>query len=185
MHRARDLLVRQRTMLVNALRAHLAEFGIVGAQGVHRVCNLVAIAADDTDTRVPAIARHVLQIVANQIAVCSTRLPRLMVASSSGTDRNEVSQRLAGMPGVGPIVASAIAAGVPDASVFRCGREFAAWLGLVPKQSGTGRKTWLGRIIVSVCPAPRPRWPDDCWVRRLSLGWRGRSNARAGVRRCG
>src|SRR5512132_3033864 len=97
MHRARDLLVRQRTMLVNALRAHLAEFGIVGAQGMHRICDLVDIVTDDTDTRVPAIARHVIQSVANQIAVLQNEIAeidgRILICHRS----SEVSQRLAGM----------------------------------------------------------------------------------------
>jgi transposase len=146
MHRARELLIRQRTMLVNALRAHLAEFGIVGAQGIHRVCDLVAIVADEGDERVPAIARGVLRIVCDQIAVLQTGIAEIDGRILAWHRSSEVSLRLAGMPGVGPIVASAIAASVPDASVFRSGREFAAWLGLVPKQSGTGGKTWLGRI---------------------------------------
>jgi transposase len=145
MHRAEDFLVRQRTMLVNVLRAHVTEFGIVGAQGRQRVRDLVAIVADEKDTRVPAIAR----------ALGGSRQSD---RRSAGSDReivgrviiwqrsSEVSQRIAGMPAVGPIIASAIVASVPDASVFRSGREFAAWLGLVPKQSGTGGKTWLGPI---------------------------------------
>ncbi len=146
MHRARELLIRQRTMLVNALRAHLAEFGIVVAQGIHQVCDLVAIVADEGDERVPAIARGVLRVVADQIAVLQTGIADIDRRILAWHRSSEVSLRLAGMPGVGPIVASAIAASVPDASVFRSGREFAAWLGLVPKQSGTGGKTWLGRI---------------------------------------
>lgn len=146
MHRARELLVRQRTMLVNALRAHLAEFGIVTAQGIHRVDDLVAIVADEADTRVPAIARPVLRVVADQIAVVQSGIEGINARIVLWHRSSEVSQRLAGIPGVGPIVASAVAASVPDASVFRCGREFAAWLGLVPRQSGTGGKTWLGRI---------------------------------------
>jgi transposase len=97
----------------------------------------------------------VLQSVANQIAVLQNEIAEIDGRILIWHRSSEVSQRLAGMPGVGPIVASAIAAGVPDASVFRCGREFAAWLGLVPKQSGTGRKTWLGRIYrETACPFP-------------------------------
>src|SRR5512132_1320759 len=146
MHRARDLLVGQRTMLVNALRAHLAEFGIVGARGMHRVCDLVAIVADEGDTRMPAIARQVLGVLADQIAVLQDQIDEIDGRVIIWHRSSEVSQRIAGMPGIGPIIASAIVASVADASVFRSGREFAAWLGLVPKQSGTGGKTWLGRI---------------------------------------
>lgn len=146
MHRARELLIRQRTMLVNALRAHLAEFGIVAAQGIHRVDDLVAIVADEADTRVPAIARPVLRVVADQIAVVQSGIEGINARIVLWHRSSEASRRLASIPGVGPIVAATVAASVPDAPVFRCGREFAAWLGLVPRQSGTGGKTWLGRI---------------------------------------
>ena len=141
LHR-RDLLVRQRTMLVNALRAHLAEFGIVGSQGMHRVGELVAIVADENDTRVPAIARPALHILADQIAVLQQQIDTINAWHRS----NAISRRPAEIPGIGPVTASAIVASVPEASAFHSGREFAAWLGLVPKQSGTGGKTWLGRI---------------------------------------
>jgi transposase len=117
MHRAREL--RQRTMLVNALRAHLAEFGIVAAQGIHRVDDLVAIVADEADTRVPAIARPVLRVVADQIAIVQSGIEGINARIVLWHRSSEVSQRLAGIPGVGPIVASAAAASVPDASVFR------------------------------------------------------------------
>ena len=146
MHRAQDFLVKQRTMLVNALRAHLAEFGIVGAQGMHRVCDLVATVTDETGTRVPAIVRQVLRTLADQIAVLQNRVDAIEDRIIIWHRSSEVSQRLAGMPGVGPIIASAIVMSVPDGSAFRSGSEFAAWLGFVSKQSGTGGKTWLGRI---------------------------------------
>lgn len=146
LHRARDLLVRQRTMLVNALRAHLAEFGVVGPQGIHRIAELVAIVADEDDTRVPAIARPVLSILADQIAVLQQQIETIDARVLAWHRSSAVSRRLAEIPGIGPVTASAIVASVADASVFRSGREFAAWLGLVPKQSGTGGKTWLGRI---------------------------------------
>ena len=145
MHRARDLLVRQRTMLVNALRAHLAEFGIVGAQGMHRVCDLVAIVADDTDTRVPAIARHVLQIVADQIAVLQNEIAaidgRILIWHRS--------TRASGSPGCPASDRSSPRRSPQAYPMLRCSaaaESSPAWLGLVPKQSGTGGKTWLGRI---------------------------------------
>lgn len=146
LHRARDLLVRQRTMLVNALRAHLAEFGVVGPQGIHRIGELVAIVADEDDTRVPAIARPALRILADQIAILQQQIETIDARVLAWHRSSAVSRRLAEIPGIGPVTASAIVASVADASVFRSGGEFAAWLGLVPKQSGTGGKTWLGRI---------------------------------------
>jgi transposase len=145
MHRARELLVRQRTMLVNALRAHLAEFGIVAAQGIHRVDDLVAIVADEADTRVPAIARPVLRVVADQIAVVQSGIEGINARIVLWHRSSEVSQRLAGIPGVGPIVASAVAASVPDASVFRCGREFAAGSAWCRGSRGlAARRGWAG-----------------------------------------
>jgi transposase len=127
MHRVRELLVRQRTMLANALRGHMAEF--VAAQGLHNVARLIAIVRDDKDERVPDMARQVLRVIADQL-----------------DDLNPVSQRLAPIPSIGPIIATAIAATVAEPSVFRSSREFAAWLGLVPRQNATGGKARLGGI---------------------------------------
>src|SRR5260370_26080137 len=122
LHRGREQLVRQRTMLVNALRAHLAEFGIVAAQGLRNVGQLIAI---------------------EQIEAAITALEKQLLAWHKS---NAVSQRLASIPGIGPIIATAIATTVADPNVFRSGREFAAWLGLVPRQNSTGGKTRLGGI---------------------------------------
>jgi transposase len=146
MHRARDLLVRQRTMLVNALRGHLAEFGLVGAQGLHKVAALVTIIRNGTDERIPEGARQVLTVIADQIDAVEARVAALEAQILAWHKSNPVSQRLATIPGIGPIIATAIAATVPDPSVFRNGREFAAWLGLVPRQNSTGGKTRLGGI---------------------------------------
>jgi transposase len=146
MHRARDLLVRQRTMLVNALRGHLAEFGLVGAQGLHKVAALVTIIRNGTDERIPEGARQVLAVIADQIDAVEARVAALEAQILAWHKINQVSQRLATIPGIGPIIATAIAATVPDPSVFRSGREFAAWLGLVPRQNSTGGKARLGGI---------------------------------------
>jgi transposase len=139
LHRGREQLVRQRTMLVNALRAHLAEFGMVAAQGLRNVGELVAIVRDDGDTRLPAVARQVLQVLANQIEqieAAVTALERQLL----------VWHKTNPVPGIGPIIATAIATTVTDPNVFRSGREFAAWLGLVPRQNSTGGKIRLGGI---------------------------------------
>src|ERR1700724_3084209 len=146
MHRARDLLIRQRTMLVNALRGHLAEFGLIEAQGLHKVARLIAIVMDETDGRVPDVARQVLKMIVNQIEDTQTRIVGLETQVLAWHKSNPVSQRLATIPGIGPIIATAIAATVADPNIFRSGREFAAWLGLVPRQNSTGGKARLGGI---------------------------------------
>ena len=147
LHRGREQLVRQRTMLVNALRAHLAEFGMVAAQGLRNVGELIAIVRDDGDTRLPDMARQVLQVLANQIEQIETAVAALERQLLAWHKTNPVSQRLASIPGIGPIIATAIAATVADPKVFRSGREFAAWLGfLVPRQNSTGGKIRLGGI---------------------------------------
>ena len=146
MHRARDLLVRQRTMLVNALRGHLAEFGLIEAQGLHKVAKLIAIVTDENDGRVPDIARQVLQVMVNHIEDIQVRIVGLEKQVLAWHKSNPVSQRLATIPGIGPIIATAIAATVADPNTFRSGREFAAWLGLVPRQNSTGGKARLGGI---------------------------------------
>src|SRR6266487_3600409 len=134
LHRGREQLVRQRTMLVNALRAHLAEFGMVAAQGLRNVGELIAIVRDDGDTRLPDVARQVLQVLAAQLEQIEAAIAALE------------KQLMASIPGIGPIIATAIATTVADPGVFRSGREFAAWLGLVPRQNSTGGKTRLGGI---------------------------------------
>ena len=141
MHRGRELLVRQRTMLVNALRGHLAEFGLIAAQGLHKVAELIAIVRDVEDERVPDMARQVLRLIAEQIAELDTRIAAIEAQIMAWHKSNPVSQRLATIPGIGPIIATAIAATVAEPGVFRSGREFAAWLGLVPRQNSTGGKT--------------------------------------------
>ena len=146
MHRAREILVRQRTMLVNALRGHMAEFGLISAQGLHNMAALITIIRNETDERIPEGARQVLLVIADQIDDVGARVLTLEAQILAWHKSNPVSQRLATIPGIGPIIATAIAATVPDPSVFRNGRDFAAWLGLVPRQNSTGGKQRLGGI---------------------------------------
>jgi transposase len=146
MHRARDLVVRQRTMLINALRGHMAEFGFVAAQGLHNVAALIEIIRNSADESIPEVARQVLIVIADQIAEVGVKISALEAQILAWHKSNPVSQRLATIPGIGPIIATAIAATVPDPGVFRSGREFAAWLGLVPRQNSTGGKARLGGI---------------------------------------
>ena len=146
MHRARDLLVRQRTMLVNALRGHLAEFGVVGAKGLHKVEGLIAIVRNGSDECVPEVARRILGVIAGQIDDVEAKITEVEAQILGWHKSNPTSRRLATIPGVGPMIATAIAATVPDPNVFRSGRGVAAWLGLVPRQNSTGGKARLGGI---------------------------------------
>jgi transposase len=114
LHRGREQLVRQRTMLVNALRAHLAEFGMVAAQGLRNVGQLIAIVRADGDTRLPDVARQVLQVLANQIEQIETAITALERQLLTWHKSNAVSQRLTSIPGIGPIIATAIATTVAD-----------------------------------------------------------------------
>ncbi|MDB5609354.1 MAG: putative family transposase, group [Bradyrhizobium sp.] len=133
-------------MLVNTLRGHLAEFGLIEAQGLHKVVRLIAIVMDEKDRRVPDFARQVLKVIVNQIEDTQTRIAGIETQVLAWHKSNPVSQRLATIPGIGPIIATAIAATVADPSIFRSGREFAAWLGLVPRQNSTGGKARLDGI---------------------------------------
>jgi transposase len=144
LHRARDLLVRQRTQLINALRGHLAEFGIIEAQGAWNLSRVLAHL--ETEGELPEVAQQILRLLAAQLDEAKQRIEDLDAQIAAWHKASPASQRLATIPGIGPLVATAIAATVPDASAFRSGREFAAWLGLVPRQRSTGGKQRLGRI---------------------------------------
>jgi transposase len=124
MHRVRELLVRQRTQLINAVRGHLAEFGLVGAQGPWNVPLLLASMQEDR--RVPELARQVLQLLAAQLDEVGQRIAEVDARIMAWHKTNPVSRRLVTIPGIGPLIATAIAATVPDPDVFRGGREFAA-----------------------------------------------------------
>lgn len=143
LHRVRELLVRQRTMLATALRAHLAEFGIIAPQGIHRVEKL---AAEVQNPVVPPLAREVLMLLVDELASVWRRIDVLEKRLVALHRADDVSRRLASIPGIGPITATAIANTVPDPTMFRSGREFAAWLGLTPKSHSSGGKDKLGRI---------------------------------------
>ena len=146
LHRARTLLIRQRTMLANALRGHLAEFGIVAPKGIWNVKMLTALVADEGESRIPEVARPALRALAGQIAALREPLGKIDAALLAWHKDSEASRRLATIPGVGPLVASAVAATIGDGRQFRSGRHFAAWLGLVPRQNSSGGKDKLGRI---------------------------------------
>ena len=145
-HRTRDLLMRQRTQSINALRAHLAELGIVAAQGDKGVKELLSIVADEKDARLPIDARASVIVLAAQLQAVQTLIGSIEKRIKTQHRSNEASKRLETIPGIGVIGASAIAATVADPTVFRSGRNFAAWIGLVPRQDSTGGKQKLGPI---------------------------------------
>ena len=145
-HRARDLLISQRTALINALRGHFAELGVVVAQGARNVRQLLARIDDKSDAALPAPARLALKPLATMLVDIEAEIAKLDKIILSTHRRDLVSTRLATIPGIGPVVASCLSASVPNAGVFRCGREFAAWIGLVPRQHSTGGKPRLGHI---------------------------------------
>jgi transposase len=144
MHRARDMLVRQRTQLINAIRGHLAEFGLIQAQGVPNVARLLNDMRESP--AIPEDARAIIELLAEQLGALDAQTQRIEARIATWHKASRVSQRLATIPGVGPIIATAIAATVADPAAFRSGREFAAWLGLTPMQKSTGGKQRLGRI---------------------------------------
>jgi transposase len=146
LHRSRELLVRQRTMLVNAIRAHMAEFGIVAPTGIQRVKELFAVIADEDDDRLPAQARTCLQGLVRQFLSLHDEISLLEKRIHAWHRSSETSRRLETIPGIGPITASALAASISDPHLFRNGRELAAWIGLVPRQSSTGGRERLGHI---------------------------------------
>ena len=144
LHRGRDLLVRQRTQLINAIRGHLAEFGLIQAQGVANVTRLVD--AMHKNVAIPEHARVIITLFAEQLGTLEKQIDLIEARIAACHKASAVSQRLATIPGIGPIIATAITATVVDPSAFRSGREFAAWLGLTPTQKSTGGKQRLGRI---------------------------------------
>ncbi|ANY82111.1 transposase (plasmid) [Microvirga ossetica] len=147
LHRMRALLIRQRTMLVNALRGHLAEFGIIVAQGINRVRELIKLMTDDSaDAVLPPLARRALAPLVDQLLDLQPRIRALEAELLAWHRQSQESRRLETIPGVGFITATALAATVPDPSHFRSGREFAAWLGLTPRPNSSGGKERLGRI---------------------------------------
>src|SRR5262245_38293217 len=145
-HRVRDLLIRQRTQAVNALRSHLAELGIVAGQGYEGLRKLLLIIADSSDGRLPEAARASLSALVAQISSSQAEIGELEKRLLAQHRNNADSKRLETIPGIGVLGASAIVATVPDASIFKTGRDFAAWIGIVSREDSTGGKQRLGPI---------------------------------------
>jgi transposase len=144
LHRARDLLIRQRTMLGNAMRAHLAEFGIIARQGVVGLATLMAAVTEDQ--ALPELARDAIGTLVEQLNSLTKQIKTVESQILAWHRSNQASRRLQTIPGVGPIVASALAATIVDPAFFVSGRHLAAWIGLVPRQRSSGGKDRLGRI---------------------------------------
>ena len=140
LHRSRQLLVRQRTMLSNAIRGHMAELGIISAKGRKGTAELLEIIANADDQRIPAVARLSLDALVRQYTNTTAEIRAIEKHIHAWHRSCEESRRLEEIPGVGPIVATALVAEVGDWKVFSSGRNLAAWIGLVPKQHSTGGK---------------------------------------------
>lgn len=180
MHRVRSLLIKQRTMAINALRGLLAEFGIVVAAGPGHVRELVAVLDDPADDRVPAPLRTGLQVLAASLQDLEQRLATVERQILDWGRGDASSRHLITIPGYGPILSTAMASMVVEPAGFGNGRNFAASLGIVPQQIGTGGKVRLGRIskrgngylrrllvngAMSVLNSPRAK--QDPWLRKL------------------
>jgi transposase len=145
-HRTRQLFVRQRTTLINAMRAHLAEFGIVAGIGRNGVETLLGLISKGEDERLPEAARACLMALAAQLELVKRQILEADRRVRAWHRSSKTSKRLEAIPGVGPLIATALVASVPDPHVFRSGRDLSAWIGLVPKQNSTGGKDRLGSI---------------------------------------
>jgi transposase len=144
LHRTRQTLIRQRTQLSNVVRGHMAEFGLVAPIGREGLQSLIEKLVDDE--RVPSAARSCLLMLAEQLRLVNLQVLEADRAIMAAVRSNATARRLMGIPGVGPLLASALVAAVPDPHAFRSGRNLAAWIGLVPRQNSSGGKERLGGI---------------------------------------
>jgi transposase len=146
LHRTRHLFIRHQTSVINAIRAHLAEFGIVAPVGRNGVEQLLDVAADASDKRLPEAARACLLALGAQLRTLKAQILNFDRQIMAWHRSSEASKRLDEIPGVGPALATALVASVADPKAFRSGRNFSAWVGLVPKQHSSGGKDKLGSI---------------------------------------
>ena len=180
--RTRDLLVRQRTQLINALRGHLAEYGSVAPRSAVNVKRLAGV-LDDPESGLPPLVVDIGRVYLEHIQLLTDRIRALEKQLRIEADRDDTAQRLQTMPGIGPITAMAVTAFAPPMATFRRGRDFAAWLGLVPRQHSTGGKTTLGktskmgqrdirRLLITgamavINAALRTAVPEGSWLGRM------------------
>ena len=146
LHRTRHLFIRQQTAVINAIRAHLGEFGIVAPVGRNGVEELLDVVADPSDKRVPEIVRACLAALGAQLRRLKEQILEFDRMIRAWHRSSEMSLRLDDCPGIGPVLATALAATVADPKAFRSGRNFSAWIGIVPKQHSSGGKNRLGGI---------------------------------------
>ncbi len=179
--RVRDLLVRQRTQLINALRGQLAEYGLV-ADGPSHVTKLID-RLRDRESGVPSSARLALELLVTMLETLRNKIAELDLEVGRRAKEDQAARQLMTIPGIGPVTATALVALAPDASSFRCGRDFAAWLGLTPRQHSTGGKQKLGatskmgertlrRLLIIgasavVRQARRRGVAEDTWLSRM------------------
>jgi transposase len=181
LHRTRRLLVRQRTMSANAFRSALAEFGVVAAQGLKGLRSLMQ-ALNDPASAIPEAARMPLRVLAQQWERFNADICKLEAEIVRAAKADAVARRLMAIPGLGPLGATACLAALPNASVFTSGRDFAAWIGLTPRQFSTGGKQRSGGIskqgdrtlrnllilgATSYLKVERARGAKDPWLRDL------------------
>ena len=180
--RARDLLVRQRTQIINALRGHLTEFGLIVAQGPAHVEKLI-MAVENETYPLPAIARPILILLIATLRTLGAQIKQLDREIAQRAKTDELARRLTDIPGVGPITATALVALAPPIGTFKSGRDFSAWLGLTPLQRSTGGKQRLGRtskmgdrtlrtlLIIGATTviqwAKRKGAPEGSWLNRM------------------
>lgn len=180
--RARDLLVRQRTQIINALRGHLAEFGVVVAKGPAHVERLIAQAADQSHP-LPEVMRPVLGVLIETLHLLDEKVTVLDAEIARRAEEDEDARRLKTIPGIGPVTAAAISALAPPPQTFVRARDFAAWLGLTPLQRSTGGKQKLGetskrgertlRRLLIIGASAVVRWaarkgaPVGSWLKRM------------------
>jgi len=146
LHRTRHLFIRQQTAVINAIRAHLAEFGIVAPVGRNGVEQLLGVVADSNDKRLPEVARACVAALGAQLRMQKAQILEFDRMIRAWHRSSEASRRLDEIPGVGPVLATALVGSVADPKAFRSGRDFSAWIGLVPKQHSSGGKDKLGSI---------------------------------------
>jgi transposase len=164
LHRARHLLIRQQTPVINAIRGHLAEFGIVAAVGRKGVEDLLRVVADPKDERAPKVARACVVALGAQLRMLKAQILEFDRMINAWHRSNKTSKELDEIPGVGPALATALVAGVADPKAFRSGRDFSAWIGWCPSNTrAVARKSWAvsASEVIAICAAfsHRARWP--------------------------
>ena len=143
--RTRDLLVGQRTQIINAIRGHLAEYGLIAPQGPSHVDQLIA-QIEDPSSGIPDPARSCLAVLVETLRALQGKIAALDTEIAARAKRDDGARRLMSIPGIGPLIATAIEALAPPVETFRSGRDFAAWVGLTPLQRSTGAQERLGKI---------------------------------------